>query len=51
MYVSIYYIIIYLIIELFIHFINNKYPNGKLLILTCGARANFEKYKGLDETL
>ena len=32
-------------------YINNKYPNGKLLMLACGARSNFEKYKGLDETI
>ena len=31
--------------------INNKYPNGKLLMLACGARSNFEKYKRLDETI
>ena len=31
--------------------INNKYPNGKLLMLACGARSNFEKYKRLDETM
>ena len=24
--------------------INNKYPNGKVLMLACGARSNFEKY-------
>ena len=31
--------------------INNKYPNGKVIMLACGERSNFEKYKALDETI
>ena len=31
--------------------INNKYPNGKVIMLACGERSNFEKYKALDETV
>ena len=31
--------------------IDNTYPNGQVIMLACGERSNFEKYKDLDETI